>query len=133
MLCKEQGNYKIEKLRVIQLMEADLNMYLRLTWGKKLVRNAIQYNLFLLEQLGNKPGVLGSSAALLKVISFDLIYLLRINATVLNNNATACYDRIIPHLAQLCCQQLGLLQQAVDFMLNFLCIAQYHLNLLQDQ
>jgi hypothetical protein len=36
MLCKKTGNYNIalDKLRVIQLIEADLNMYFRLVWGK---------------------------------------------------------------------------------------------------
>ena len=35
MLCKKPGNYNIDKLRVIQLIEADLNMYFRLVWGKR--------------------------------------------------------------------------------------------------
>jgi hypothetical protein len=34
MLCKKPGNYNIDKLCVIQLIEADLNMYFRLVWGK---------------------------------------------------------------------------------------------------
>jgi hypothetical protein len=35
MLCKNPVNYNIDKLRVIQLIEADLNMYFRLVWGKR--------------------------------------------------------------------------------------------------
>ena len=46
MLCKIPGNYNINKLRVIQLLEADLNMYLHLIWGKKLVQNALKHSLF---------------------------------------------------------------------------------------
>ena len=52
MLCKCAGNYNIEKLRVIQLIEADLNMYFRLIWGKRLVQHIIQRGHFLLEQFG---------------------------------------------------------------------------------
>ena len=37
MLCKTPGVYEIKKLHVIQLIEADLNMYLCLVWGKRLV------------------------------------------------------------------------------------------------
>jgi hypothetical protein len=41
MLCKKPaGNYNIDKLRVIQLFEADLNIYFRLVWGKRLVHHA---------------------------------------------------------------------------------------------
>lgn len=71
MLCKIPGNFHINKLRVMQLLEADLNMYLRLIWGKKLVRNALKHSLFRPEQLSSRPGFSGSSAPLLKVLSFD--------------------------------------------------------------
>ena len=37
MPCKTPGVYKIKKLQVIQLIEADMNMYLCLVWGKRLV------------------------------------------------------------------------------------------------
>mmetsp|Transcript_7891 Transcript_7891/g.12066 ORF Transcript_7891/g.12066 Transcript_7891/m.12066 type:complete len:162 (-) Transcript_7891:62-547(-) len=126
MLCRVPGNYDLEKLRVIQLIEADLNMYLRLTWGKRLVQNAIHHDLFPEEQFGNHPGVQGGSAALLKTISTDLIRLLRANATIFNNDAKACYDRVIPGFSQLCCQSLGLPQKAAKFMLQFLFAAEYH-------
>lgn len=104
MICKTPGNYHIDKLRVIQLLEADLNMYLRLIWGKRLIHNTLKHDLFPQEQLGNKPGVLGASAALLKVLTFDHIRLQRADTTVFNNNVKACYDRIIPGLSQLCCK-----------------------------
>mmetsp|Transcript_24647 Transcript_24647/g.37452 ORF Transcript_24647/g.37452 Transcript_24647/m.37452 type:complete len:122 (+) Transcript_24647:507-872(+) len=76
MLCKTPGNYNIEKLRVIQLIEADLNMYLGLIWGKKLVHNTINHKLFPIEQFGNHPGTQVSSAALLKTLSFDHVRIL---------------------------------------------------------
>ena len=46
MLCKIPGDFTITKLHVIQLLEADLNIYLRLLWGKKLVQNALHHSLF---------------------------------------------------------------------------------------
>mmetsp|Transcript_23606 Transcript_23606/g.35849 ORF Transcript_23606/g.35849 Transcript_23606/m.35849 type:complete len:196 (+) Transcript_23606:495-1082(+) len=73
MLCKYPGNYKLDKLRVIQLLEADLNMYLRIVWGKRLVSNALTHHLFAPEQFGNKPGTFGSSAGTLKTLSFDQV------------------------------------------------------------
>ena len=127
MLCKSAGNYNLDKLRVIQLLEADLNLYLRLVWGKNLVRHIVATNQFPAEQLGNKPGSTGSSAPLLKVLSFDLIRLLRTPATIFNNDAKACYDRILAHFSQLCCRSLGLPTEAANFMLHFLSVAQYHI------
>ena len=75
MLCKTPGVYEIEKLRVIQLIEADLNMYLCLVWGNRLVRHSLKTGEIPVEQFGSKPGSLAMSAALLKVLTFDLIRL----------------------------------------------------------
>ena len=59
MICKTPSNFQVEKLRVIQLLEADINMFLRIIWGRKLVRNTLHNDLLCSEQLGNKPGTLG--------------------------------------------------------------------------
>ena len=126
MLCKIPGNFQLDKMRVINLIEADINMFLRLTWGKKFVRNILKYDQFLPEQMGNRPGYQCSSAVLSKVVSFDLIRLLRASATVFNNDAKACYDRIIPFLSLLCCQHFGLPSVAADFLNQFLSQAEYH-------
>ena len=66
------------------------------------------------------------SAALLKVLTFDLIRLTRSQATIFNNDAKACYDRILPVLSQICCQRLGLPPIAAKFKLEFLRTAEYY-------
>jgi hypothetical protein len=109
MLCKKPGNYNIDKLCVIQLIEAHLNMYFRLVWGKQLVHHARKLGFIPPNSSAQSPaGRQAASALLLKVLSFDLIRLLRTTATVFNNDATACYDRILPVLSMICCQHLGL-------------------------
>jgi hypothetical protein len=90
MLCKKPGNYNIDKLHVIQLIKADLNMYFCLVWGKQLVHHSRKHDFIPAKQFGSVPGRQATSALLLKVLSFDLIRLLRTTATVFNNGATAC-------------------------------------------
>ena len=90
-------------------------MYLRLVWGKRLVHHSLKAGEIPVEQFGSKPGSLAMSAALLKVLTFDLIRLTRSQATIFNNDAQACYDRILPVLSQICCQQLGLPPIAAKF------------------
>jgi hypothetical protein len=127
MLCKKPGNYNIDKLHVIQLIEADLNMYFCLVWGKRLVHHARKLGCTPPEQFSSVPGRQAASALLLNVLSFDLIQLLRTTATVFNNDATACYDRILPALSMICCQHLGLPPIATKFKLAFLRTAQYYI------
>ena len=97
MLWKIPGNYHIEKLWVIQLLEADIQMYLHLIWGKRLVHNTTKHKLSNNKQMGSQPGFLGWSAPLLKVLLFDFIQVPRSSATIFNNNLTAYYDRFIQH------------------------------------
>eukprot|EP00957_Ditylum_brightwellii_P194037 14777650-Ditylum_brightwellii.AAC.2 len=42
----------------------------------------------------------------------DCLRLFRLNGAILNNDATACYDRIIPELSSLHLQSLGLPKKA---------------------
>jgi hypothetical protein len=90
LLCKKPGNYNIDKLHVIQLIKADLNMYFRLVWGKRLVHHARKHGFIPAEQFGSVPSRQAASALFLKDLSFDLIRLLRTTVTVFNNDATAC-------------------------------------------
>ena len=52
MLCKVSGNYIIGKLQVIQFLKEEVQMYYRLVRGKRLVKSAINNNLFSKERPG---------------------------------------------------------------------------------
>ena len=47
MLLKDPGMPKVERLRVIQLFEADYNFVLRMIWGRRLVWNAQKYGVYI--------------------------------------------------------------------------------------
>ena len=48
------------------------------------------------------------------------------NACMFDNDATACYNCIIPSVAMLKCQQAGTPRPAINMVLRFLQHAQYH-------
>ena len=109
-VMQSQGNYSLEKLCAIQLIEANINLYFKQLWGMKLVKSIINTNLFLPEQFRNHPGTFGMSWTLIKVLPSYLIRLLRVSATIFYNNTKACYKRVLPFLALLCCMHLDLPQ-----------------------
>mmetsp|Transcript_27180 Transcript_27180/g.54370 ORF Transcript_27180/g.54370 Transcript_27180/m.54370 type:complete len:86 (-) Transcript_27180:159-416(-) len=55
MLPKDPGMPKVERLRVIQLFEADYNFVLRIVWGRRLVWNAQKYGIYMPAQQA-QPG-----------------------------------------------------------------------------
>ena len=92
-----------------------------------MVRQAHTLGLIPPQQFGSVPGSMAMLDLLHKVLSFDpLIRYLRVTASIFNNDAKACYDRVIPLLALLCCRRLGLSATATYFMLEFLWEATYH-------
>ena len=47
MLPKDDGTPKVERLRVIQLFEADYNFVLRAVWGRRIVWSAQKFGIYM--------------------------------------------------------------------------------------
>ena len=105
---KIPGNLLITKRRVIQLLEADMNFAFRLLWGKHLVHHALAQNALTPLNFGGRPGCRVHSALLLKTLSYDYIRYTRLNAIIFNNDAKACFDRIIPSIGIMAKEHLGM-------------------------
>eukprot|EP00957_Ditylum_brightwellii_P065077 4936012-Ditylum_brightwellii.AAC.1 len=86
MLEKDPGSPKLNHLQIIIIVETDMNMIMK--------------------------GWTALDALLLKITMMDLLHLFCLNGGLLNNNAVACYDRMIPALSSLHLQNLGLPETA---------------------
>ena len=73
MLEKEPGNPLITKLRVIQLLEVDMNFAFRLLWGKHHVHHALAQNALTPLNIGGRPGCRVHCALLLETLSYNYI------------------------------------------------------------
>ena len=118
MLEKGKGP-AIENLRVIQLLEADLNWLLRLLWGKRLDRHATEAGVYNEAQFAS-PGKLCQSAIVNKVLFFDLLRQNRYYGALIDNDATAAFDRVLPALCVVTCRQLGMPKAAQRFFFKML-------------
>ena len=107
ILEKEPEYPLITILRVIQLLEADMNFTFCLLWGKLLVHHALAKNALTPLNFGDRPGCRVHSALLLKTLSYDYIRYTRLNAIIFNNDAKACFDRIIPSIGLMATERLG--------------------------
>ena len=106
-MLKKTGNPLLHRLRGIIIVEADYNWVLRLIWGKRLFHQAAQHrNLMTAQQA--RPGFQSISAALNKVLAYDLMRLTKRSGASFDNDAEGCYDRIVPPHALLCCRRMGL-------------------------
>eukprot|EP00957_Ditylum_brightwellii_P141632 10790072-Ditylum_brightwellii.AAC.1 len=66
MLKKDPGNPRIERLRLIVIVEGDMNATLKIIWNKRLVSTAEKANFLSPVQFGNWKGRTALDALLIK-------------------------------------------------------------------
>ena len=112
MIEKKPGLFLLEKLRTIHLFEADYNWLLGLIFGRRMVYNAESQNHLFESQWGARPGRSTEQPDLHKMLSYEISRLTRTPIGTLDNDAKACYDRIVMVLALMLCQKHGVPQSA---------------------
>ena len=114
MLEKDKGSPKIDRLRIIQLFEADYNFVLSLILGHRLMNFARKHCQFNESQYGSLKGKQAQSAIHNKVLTYDYFRLQKDNAATVEFDAAANYDRILPAIAVIACRRLGLANKVRD-------------------
>jgi hypothetical protein len=78
------------------------------------------------QQYGLRKGRSAEDTALLKHDTYDLMCITHSDGATFDNDAKACYYRIIPNLMSLCGQQLGLPGHIAQAHATLLLNARYH-------
>ncbi|GAX26437.1 hypothetical protein FisN_37Hu013 [Fistulifera solaris] len=127
MLEKLPGTPLIEKLRVIHIFEADFNAWAGIVFGRRMMQKAELSGLLGNEQGGSRKGKTAIDVYAMKFFTFELAEVTRTPLAVMDNDAKACYDRIVMALAHLRCQQTGIPYTASRLLDNFLNQAEYYI------
>jgi hypothetical protein len=128
MIFKDPGVYKIHRLRVIHIYEADFNLLLAVKW-RQLLHSADTSGLLHDGRLGGRPGCKAQSLTFLEELKYDISYLSRRSLFNFDNDATSCYDRIILSLALLVNRKYGQSRQVVAVHAKTLEEARYKLRM----
>jgi negative regulator of replication initiation len=127
MLEKIVGMDRIDKLRVIHIMEADLNLLLGILFGRRLTNNAESNNCLGDLQWGARKGKQCIDVVLLKQLTYEIARMTRTDITTFDNDAKSCYDRIVMSYALHRCQQLGMPVKACKMLGEYLDNARYYI------
>jgi hypothetical protein len=100
IIFKDIGSYRIHRLRVIHIYEADFNLLLAIKW-RQLLRHADNRNLINPRLFGGRPGCEAQSLPFREELKYDICYVTRRTLINFDNDASSCYDRIIISLASL--------------------------------
>ena len=111
MLEKDGGDPKIHRLRIIVLLEADLNLALRTIWMRRLFAQA-EKTQFIPEQWGNRKNENAIDYLTMKLLTCENMRITRHSTALMAMDAAACYDRIITYLSSLNERRYGLPKSA---------------------
>ena len=127
MINKKPGNYRINKLRVIHLIESDFNLLCGILWSRRLLWHADSLNLLGDSNAGFRRQRSSEEVHLFKHLIYGSLRLTRTDAFSFDNDAMACFDRIVLLGASLLGQSLGLPAPHCNVILNTLRDTRYHL------
>ena len=113
---KKAGLPYIHRFRTLHIIESDLNLIMRLIWGKELMRWAESHHAINNNQYGGRKGIQTQSAALNKPFTMDVMRYYAEPAPIIDNDAQACYDRILIVLLSYSLLRLDLPLHLVKFM-----------------
>ena len=118
-ILKKSGVYDVEKMRTLQLMVAEFNMNNK-KMGRDVMANAEEAHELPDEQAGSRKNHQSAMAALNKVLTMDLLRLLRQAGGLCSNDAKSCYDRIVHWIAIISLMRLGMPYQPIFSMFETL-------------
>jgi hypothetical protein len=126
MLEKITGISKTNKLRIIQLLEADLNQVLRCAFTRNIIKLA-----------NNTPCVISAdqyglsrqtctTPVLNKLLTVQLLIQKKISGIMFHNDAKGCYGRIISAITLACLRRIGYSKNSVKLLGSLWAQLEHH-------
>jgi len=129
MIEKIPGVYRIDKLRALHIFESDLNGILGILWGRRLMDQAERNRVLSDAQHGSRKGRGTETILLTKHLTYAIWRLTTSNGMSFDNDAKACYDRIVMNLALIASQHMGMPPEICEWYSKILKTAKYHIQL----
>jgi hypothetical protein len=124
MLGKDTGIPRIHRLRVIHLYECDLNLQFSIFF-RELDQHCEDTYLINKGVYGCRPNRRAIDPVFVDVTQTEMAMVTRKPLVKFNNDATACFDRILVHLLNLCLRSYGMPKKLAKILGDLLKVARY--------
>ncbi len=125
MIKKDVDTHQITQLRIINRFEADLNFFLKQIWGSTLVKPTVHLDFLNTGQHRSVPRRTATDPIVLTQLTTALCRILKHHHARFDNNASACYDRIIMTLDVLAARRCGMPDNAIRTHADSLQLTKY--------
>jgi len=126
MIEKEPGDPRIHRLRVIHLYEADYSLILGIQF-RRLMHHCEDHNLLNPGCYGCRPARTAHDPIVIEVLQMDYNFATRFPHIKFSNDATSCFDRIIPSVSSIIARSYGLHRNIAQLHGNMLLNAVYRI------
>jgi hypothetical protein len=113
MLQKVPGISRSDKLRIIQLLEADLNQVLRIAFARNITRLTKDHEGIISEHQYGRAHKTFMTPVLKNLLTIQILVQKKVEGIFFDNYAKGCYDRIISGIALACLKRIGYLSNSV--------------------
>ena len=117
---------KINRLRFIGKYEADYNLLLKFYWLKLTPQHAEREGTLGTSQLGIRPHKSSNDASVINELIVDIYRIQKCMLTIKQNDAAACYDRIIANHSSLNSRREGTPKKVCQLRVNTLNSSKHH-------
>ena len=107
LIEKIEGVPMIHKFRTIHIVEAELQFFSKNIFARKMMKAAETANAISDNQYGGRKNRQATSVVLNKLLYYGICRQKLLNVAFMDDDAKACFDRIIPHLSQIESQKWG--------------------------
>ena len=108
MIPKDPDNIYIDRLRIIQLLEPDYNGLMKMKINKELMYHPETENILGNDMHGGRQHRTAHDAMITQQLLINIAAQQQRSVTILNLDASKCYDRIFPNIANIALRRLGL-------------------------
>jgi hypothetical protein len=106
MIYKKPGVYLIDRLRVIHLFEADYNFVIGLIFGRRALYSGVEQHTLHPSQWA-QPGRQCADVVVMRELTLAMAHMLKIELGGFENDAAACYDRILMNMTGTAFERMG--------------------------
>jgi len=110
---KDPGNPKITKMRNLCLLDSAMNMLFPIVFGHQMLHKASKLGILSQYQFGAHCGHMAIGAVFLKHISYDLCQLMCALLIVVDKDARACFNQMVPSQCLILANRAGVDQSTM--------------------
>ena len=126
-LILKDSTPQIHRMRTIHIVEAELQFISKITYAQRMMSKAEKEKILTDEQYGGRKQRQALSVVINKLLYYAITTQQLTRAAFMDDDARACYDRIIPHLAEVETQKWGVERDTAKMTTEILKSQEFHI------